>query len=131
MRVTIIMEMVRTPKIKILVVDDDDAVCQMLTLMLSDELYLVETTKSVAEALGAIEQHAFDGYVMDFKLPDGGGLDVAERIRSKGSKAPIIIISGYDPSAVELGAERFDISSCLQKPFSRSTFCSAVKKAIG
>jgi CheY-like chemotaxis protein len=67
------METVRTPKIRILVVDDDDAVCQMLTLMLSDERYLVEATKSVAEALGAIEQNPFDGYVMDFKLPDGGG----------------------------------------------------------
>ena len=62
-------------------------------------------SQSVAEAYRAIEQKPFDAYVMDYKLPDGTGLDVAERIRSKGSDAPIILISGYDPSAVALRAE--------------------------
>ena len=51
--------------------------------MLSDEQCKVQTSQSVADALGAIEQKAFDVYVIDFKLPDGSGLDVAERIRSK------------------------------------------------
>ena len=54
---------------------------------------------------------------MDCELPDGAGLDVAERIRSKGSKAPIILISGYDPSAVALRAEKIHISNYLEKPF--------------
>ena len=52
--------------------------------------------------------------VMDDKLPDGSGLDVAERIRSKGSEAPIILMSGYDASAVALRAEKFRIFDFLQ-----------------
>ena len=67
---------------------------------------------------------------MDYKLPDGTGLDVAERIRSKGSEAPIILISGYDPSAVALRAEKLHISDIIEKPFSRATICDAVKKGI-
>ena len=54
----------------------------------------------------AIEQKPFDAYVLDYKLPDGTGLDVAERIRSKGSQAPIILISGYDVTAVASRAEK-------------------------
>jgi DNA-binding NtrC family response regulator len=114
-----------------LVVDDDIAVCRILHRMLSEERYTVQTSQSVADALGIIEQKPFDLYVMDYKLPDGSGLDVAERIRSKGSEAPIILMSGYDASAVTLRAEKLCISDFLVKPFSREIICNAVKKAIG
>jgi len=115
----------------ILVVDDDIGVCQIVHRMLSDEQHKVQTSQSVADALGAVEQKPFDVYVMDYKLPDGSGLDVAERIRSKWGAAPIILISGYDPSAVALRAEKLRISDFLEKPFSREIIWNAVKKAIG
>jgi DNA-binding NtrC family response regulator len=114
----------------VLVVDDDIAVCRILHRMLSDEHYQVQISQSVADALGTIDEKAFDVFVMDYKLPDGTGLDVAEWIRSKGSEAPIILISGYDPSSVALRAEKFRISDIIEKPFSRATICEAVKKAI-
>ena len=115
----------------ILVVDDDIAVCRILHRMLSDQQYQVQISQSVADALAALEKKPFDVFVMDYKLPDGTGLDVAERIRSKGSQAPIILISGYDPSAVALRAEKLHIFDIIEKPFSRATICDAVKKAIG
>ncbi len=117
--------------INVFVVDDDIAVCRIVQRMLSDEQYKVQTSQSVADALGVIEKKAFDVYVMDYKLPDGSGLDVAERIRSKWGATPIILISGYDPSAVALRAEKLRISDFLEKPFSREIICAAVKKAIG
>jgi DNA-binding NtrC family response regulator len=116
---------------EVLVVDDDVAVCQIVHRMLSNEHCKVQTSQSVAHALGAIEQKAFDAYVIDFKLPDGSGLDVAERIRSKWGATPIILISGYDPAAVALRAQKLNISNFLEKPFSRDVICEAVKKAIG
>src|SRR6202049_4284881 len=115
----------------VLVVDDDIAVCRIVHRMLSDEQYEVQAAHSVADALGAVEQKSFDVYVLDYKLPDGSGLDVAERIRSKWGATPIILISGYDPSAVALRAEKLGISEILEKPFSREVICAAVKKAIG
>ena len=115
----------------VLVVDDDVAVCRILHRMLSDEQYQVQISNSVGDAVAAIEQKLFDVYVLDYKLPDGTGLDVAERIRSKGSQAPIVLISGYDPSAVALRAEKLNIFDIIEKPFSRATICAAVKKALG
>ena len=67
---------------------------------------------------------------MDYRLKDGSGLDVAERIRAKGDAAPIILMSGYDSSAFALRAEKLRITDFVQKPFSRQTICNAVKKAI-
>jgi two-component system, NtrC family, response regulator HydG len=115
----------------VLVVDDDVAVCRILHRMLSDEQYQVQISHSVADAVAAIEQKFFDVYVLDYKLPDGTGLDVAERIRSKGSQAPVILISGYDPGTVALRAEQLRIFDIIEKPFSRATICEAVKRAIG
>jgi DNA-binding NtrC family response regulator len=115
----------------VLVVDDDIAVCRILHRMLSDEHYEVQISQSVADALGAIDKKAFDVFVMDYKLPDGTGLDVAEQIRSKGSEAAIILISGYDPSSVALRAEKLRVSDVIEKPFSRAIICEAVEKALG
>ena len=115
----------------VLVVDDDVALCRIVHRMLSDEQDTVQTCHSVADALQAIEQKAFDVYVLDYKLPDGSGLDVAERIQSKWGPSPIVLISGYDRSVVALRAESLGISDFLEKPFSREIIWNAVKKAIG
>jgi two-component system response regulator HydG len=128
------VESVLSPKSSgnnVLVVDDDNAVCRIVERMLSHEQYQVQTSQSVADALRVIEQKPFDAYVMDYKLPDGSGLDVAERIRSKGSEVPIILISGYDTTLVASRAEKLNIFDYLQKPFSQEMICLALEKAIG
>jgi two-component system response regulator HydG len=116
--------------VSVLLVDDDAAVCRIVQRMLSDEQYQIQISQTVADALRAIEQKLFAVYILDYKLPDGTGLDIAERIRSNGSAAPIILISGYDPSAVALRAEKLRIFDIIEKPFSRTTICNAVEKAI-
>jgi DNA-binding NtrC family response regulator len=100
----------------ILVIDDDPEICLIVQRMLSDEQYKVQTKQSVTDAFGAIEQKAFDAYLIDFKLPDGSGLDVAEKIRPKWGASPIVLMSGYDSSGVALRAEKLGISEFLEKP---------------
>jgi DNA-binding NtrC family response regulator len=115
----------------ILVVDDDMAICQIIQAMLAAEQYRIQVSNSVSDALAAIEQSPFDVYVIDYKLQDGSGLDVAERIRRKWGAVPIILISGYDRSFFASRAENLGITEFIEKPFSRETICTVVKKAIG
>jgi DNA-binding NtrC family response regulator len=114
----------------ILVVDDNITVCWIVQRMLSDGQYQVQISQSVADALGAIEQEHFDVYVLDYRLPDGSGFDVAERIRSTRGATPIILITGYPRSVIELRAQKFGISDFLEKPFSWEIMNGAMKKAI-
>jgi len=114
----------------VLVVEGDIALCRIVHRMLSAEQYKVQTSQSVADALGVIERKSFAVYLVDYRLPDGSGLEVEERIRSKWGSVPIILISVYDPSAVTFGAEQLRISYFLQKPFSHDALRDAVKKAI-
>ena len=115
----------------VFVLDDDVGVCRILNRMLSLEEYEVRTSQSVKEAVTAIEEKSFDAYVLDYRLRDGTGLDVAERIRSKGSSAPIILMSGYDLSGIASRAETLRVFDMIQKPFSRDALCIALKNSIG
>jgi DNA-binding NtrC family response regulator len=114
----------------VFVVDDDLAVCRVVNRMLSLEEYEVRTSQSVEEAVNVIEEKRFDAYVLDHRLPDGSGFDVAERLRAKGSSAPIILISGYDLEEVAARAKALRVFDIIQKPFSRDALCNALKKSI-
>jgi DNA-binding NtrC family response regulator len=114
----------------VLVLDDDLAVCRVVNRMLSLEEYEVRTSQSVEEAVTVIEEKRFDAYVLDHRLPDGSGLDVAERLRAKGSGAPIILISGYDFEEITSRAKALRVFDIIQKPFSREALCNALKKSI-
>jgi DNA-binding NtrC family response regulator len=115
----------------VLVVDDEIEVCRILDRMLSIDQCEVQISHSVAEAIAFIEEKLFDLYVVDYKLGDGCGLDIAERIRSKGSEGPIILLSGYIPEEVALRAQTLGIFEIIEKPFSREMIVKAVQKAIG
>jgi two-component system, NtrC family, response regulator HydG len=118
------------PNATVLVVDDDHAICDILHRILAAEHYQVLTSQSAAGAFEAIKQNIFDVYLLDYKLPDGSCLAIAERIRSTGSAAPIIVITGYHQSAVSLGAGMLGLFEIIEKPFSRAIVCNVVKKAI-
>jgi DNA-binding NtrC family response regulator len=114
----------------VLVLDDDPGVCRILNRMLSLEEYDVRTSQSVEDAVAAIEEKPFDAYLLDYLLRDGTGLDVAERLRSKGSSAPIILMSGYDLGGLASRAATLRLSDMIQKPFSRDELCIALKNSI-
>jgi two-component system, NtrC family, response regulator HydG len=114
----------------VFVLDDDVSVCRVVNRMLSLEDYEVRTSQSVEEAVSALKEESFDAYVLDYRLGDGTGLDVAEQLRSKGSRAPIILVSGYDLSGIASRAETLKVSDIIQKPFSRDELCDALKKSL-
>jgi len=117
--------------LSVFVLDDDVGICRILNRMLSLEEYEVRTSQSVEEAVTAIEEKPFDAYLLDYRLQDGTGLDIAERLRSKGSSAPIILMSGYDLDEVASRAETLRVFDMIQKPFSKDQLCIALKNSIG
>jgi DNA-binding response OmpR family regulator len=84
----------RSPSV--LVLDDDLAICRVINGCFPWKNIEVRTSQSAADAVNAIEENTFDAYVLDYRLSDGDGLEVAERLRPKGSSALIIFMSGYD-----------------------------------
>src|SRR5258708_30042738 len=99
----------------VFVLDDDVAVCRILNRMLSLEEYDVRTSHSVEEAVTAIKEKPFDAYVLDYRLRDGTGLDVAEQLRSGGNSAPISLMSGTELSSISSRAGTHRVIYMIQK----------------
>jgi DNA-binding NtrC family response regulator len=115
---------------RILVLDDDIGVCTVLSRILEDQQYDVYTSQSVISAAETLAERSFDAYLLDYRLADGTGLQVAEKVREQGSNAPIILISGYGATDIEAKAITLDIFEVLQKPFTRETICNALERAL-
>lgn len=115
---------------KILIVDDDPAICKLLQrTMLSNDMEAA-VVHSGAEALAVIPNGSFDMILMDVILGDMEGFDVIQRIRSWGITTPVIIVSGrnedYDMLyGLSLGADDY-----VTKPFRPHVLAAKVKALI-
>ena len=102
---------------RILVVDDDLAVCRSIDRALRLEGYEVDTVASGVEALEAVTSNSPDALVLDLQLPDLDGLAVCRRIRDAGNDTPILMLTarhGIDDRVQGLDAGADDY---LVKPF--------------
>src|ERR1700694_1867402 len=81
----------------LLLVEDDPRLGRLLTRMLQEERHLVELTASGEEALEIAEATTgIDAIVLDIGLPDIPGTEVARRLRAKGSRLPILMLTARD-----------------------------------
>jgi two-component system response regulator MprA len=103
--------------VRILVVDDDLAVCRSIDRALRLEGYEVVTVATGHEALEAVAHSSPDALVLDLQLPDLDGLQVCRRIREAGNDTPILMLTarhGIDDRVQGLDAGADDY---LVKPF--------------
>lgn len=82
---------------RILVVDDDPAICRAYSELLSANGYDVVTAGSRADALAAIERSGgvIDALILDIGLPDADGADVARDIADRMGQRPTLYVSGW------------------------------------
>lgn len=117
---------------RVLVVDDDRDLCDLLADFLADEGYEVIRAYTGQEAIDAARSSAPDAVLLDLHIPDVSGTAVGHALRdATGTRdVPIVIISGDRVAAArstrEIGAHSF-----LEKPFSLAAVQSAVRAALG
>ncbi len=117
----------------VLVVDDDKMVCELVSLMLQQvglTVLVARTGQAGLDAFRARPQD-FHAVVLDLTMPQMGGLEVAEAMRKLRADIPIVLMSGYSATEVNLLAKGFGISGFVQKPFQSAELLSAVRRALG
>jgi len=78
---------------KILIIDDEPAIANILSLKLNKNGFQVKTAKNGREGLEEMEKDKFDLILLDLVMPEMDGFQVAERLKAKNSKTPVIVIS--------------------------------------
>ena len=122
--------------LKALVVDDDFNTCDSVTKMLVKVGMRSEWTLSGKEAVLRARQSmelgdAFHAYIIDWRLPDMNGIEVTRQIRSLGDDTPIIILTAYDWSDIEVEARAAGVTAFCAKPLFMSDIRETLLMAIG
>ncbi len=122
--------------LKALVVDDDFNTCDSVTKMLVKVGMRSEWTLSGKEAVLRARQSmemgdVFHAYIIDWRLPDMNGIEVTRQIRSLGDETPIIILTAYDWSDIEVEARAAGVTAFCAKPMFMSDIRDTLMTAIG
>ena len=117
--------------LKALVVDDDFNTCDSVTKMLVKVGMRSEWTVSGKEAVLRARQSmelgdAFHAYIIDWRLPDMNGIEVTRQIRSLDDNTPIIILTAYDWSDIEVEARAAGVTTFCAKPL----FMSDIRETL-
>jgi DNA-binding response OmpR family regulator len=115
---------------KILIVEDEPALRELIQRSLEKERYVTETAVDFDSALDKIELYDYDCILLDIMLPGGSGLDVLARLKELRKKENVIIISAKDSLedkvlGLELGADDY-----LPKPFHLAELTARVKSVL-
>jgi CheY-like chemotaxis protein len=104
---------------RVLVADDDAAVCSLLKLVLKP-LANITTVHDAESALSVLaSEPPFDAIISDFMLPGITGIEFIQRLRAEPltKKTPILMISGHDRYSMDTRAREAGANAFLTKPF--------------
>ena len=115
---------------KLLIVEDDTSLREIMSRALRNEGYIVETASNYLEGEDKIAGYSYDCIMLDIMLPDGNGLRLLEHIKSLGKADRVIIISAKDSiedkvEGLDLGADDY-----LAKPFYMAELSARIKSVL-
>jgi len=114
----------------ILVVDDEESIRHILTMVLEEEGYTITTVSDGSEAIERFEQSGFDLAIVDVNLPSAGGIEVLRRIKQANAETEVIIVSGYASLDTAVEAVRAGAYDYIIKPFTVQTIIEVVKRGL-
>jgi two-component system, LuxR family, response regulator FixJ len=112
------------------VVDDDLAVLGSLRFLLETDGFDVETFRNGSALLNAVASKRADCFVIDYKMPNIDGIDLASQLQNRGLAAPIILITGYPDDNIPAKAAVVGVHHVLLKPHLEESLVAWIRDAI-
>lgn len=115
---------------KILVIEDEPQMRELIKQFLTEENFTVETASDSASGLEKVCSYNYDCILLDIMLPDGNGLSILKKLKELGNSDPLIIISAKDSiddkvKGLDLGADDY-----LAKPFHISELNARIRSVL-
>jgi two-component system, LuxR family, response regulator FixJ len=117
-------------KTTVYVVDDDADVLGSLRFLLETDGFDVRTFRNGPALLNAVRSTGVDCFVIDYKMPNMNGIDLASRLRNRDIAAPIILITGYPDENISAKAAAAGVRYVLQKPLLEDSLVKRIRGAI-
>jgi len=114
---------------KILVVDDEESMRHMLTLILKREGFEVRAVEKGSQALQLVESESFDFILSDVVMPEMDGLSLLQALKQKKSDATVIMMSAYGNLDTAVEAMKRGAYDYVNKPFKPDEILLTLRKA--
>ncbi len=118
------------PKKRILVVDNDEAVCRMVETILTDQDYPVSAYTRSLDAMADFASGKYELVITDIKMPTMSGLDVLQKVKQQDPSVPVIMITAHATVDLSIQALRQGAYDFLTKPFEPEELLSRIHNAL-
>jgi two-component system response regulator FixJ len=117
-------------KSTVYVVDDDADVLGSLRFLLETDGFNVRTFRNAEALLKTVRSTGVDCFVIDYKMPDMNGIELARRLRNRDIAAPVVLITGYPDENITARAEAAGVRHVLLKPLLEDSLVTRIRGAI-
>lgn len=119
-----------TVRPKILIIDDDEDVCRVLSQNLADEGYETAWALSGQEGVAKAGSENFDLVILDLKLPDLHGTEALRQIKTKKKDMSVVILTGYPSVDTAVETMKDQAADYISKPFDVGQLRSVVQREL-
>ncbi len=116
--------------VRVLVVDDDKAICEYMETFLTKDGFEVKTLNDPSEAAEEVKNGGYHLVVLDLMMPKMDGLQVLERIRKVDNDVAVVIFTGYPSLETAVQSMKLDAVDYLKKPFNPEEFRVVVDRVM-
>ncbi len=114
----------------LLIVDDEEDICEILRFNLATEGYAVDTALSAEEALALMAGSTYDLLLLDVMMERMSGFEMAEHLRQQGDRTPIIFLTALGGHDDQLHGFSVGADDYIAKPFSFDTVLARVRAVL-
>jgi two-component system response regulator HydG len=115
---------------QILIVEDEPAMCELLTSFFSEKAHKVDTVQDGEHAVARLEEHDYALVITDIKLPGMSGLELLARIRVDWPEVAVIIMTAFSSISSAVEAMKLGAEDYIGKPFQLDELGITVEKAL-
>jgi len=112
----------------VLIVDDDEFLTETFRMLLQDAGFDVETASTGNQALLKASQSDFDLAILDLKLPDTTGTELAKRLKSRNKNLNVVLLTGHTELLENMDPEDLGTDEVLFKPISPEELLKITEK---
>ncbi len=121
---------IEMPPIRILIVDDDRAICDYMKTLLERDGYQVESISDSTGVIAELKKNDYHLVILDLMMPKRDGIEVLREVRKQDKDMAVVIFTGYPNLDTAVASMKLDAVDYIKKPFNVDEFRAVIARVM-